>query len=246
MTPTTVPRRAGVLGALALAADTADEIVLGTVRDVHGAVATRVHTLIGRRPGTGPVTTAVYDGIGCGLRATSRGLRAADHRVGARIEESPARSRAGLRRQRPDRRPARRGGLGAGDQHGGPGGPPRRGHRRVLAGRGVPATPRATSRSSCTACASPRPRGVGARTSAAAATATGSRSRAGRRSTCARTPGCRSPRTASPSPPCSTTWWPPGRPPYVGSRWSGTRWAGSSCGPRAPSRPTRRSAGPTW
>ena len=91
MTSTTVPRpRAGVLGALALAADTADEIVLGTVRDVHGAVATRVHTLIGRRSGTGPVSSAVYAGIGCGLRATSRGLRAADRRVGARIEESPA------------------------------------------------------------------------------------------------------------------------------------------------------------
>lgn len=91
MTSTTAPRpRAGVLGALALAADTADEIVLGTVRDVHDAVATRVHTLIGRRPGAGPVSTAVYDGIGCGLRATSRGLRAADRRVGARIEESPS------------------------------------------------------------------------------------------------------------------------------------------------------------
>jgi len=60
MTSTTAPRpRAGVLGALALAADTADEIVLGTVRDVHGAVATRVRTLTDRPAGTGPVTTAV-------------------------------------------------------------------------------------------------------------------------------------------------------------------------------------------
>jgi pimeloyl-ACP methyl ester carboxylesterase len=91
MTSTTAPRpRAGVLGALALAADTADEIVLGTVRDVHGAVATRVRTLTGRPAGTGPVTTAVYSGIGCGLRATGHGLRAADRRVGARIEESHA------------------------------------------------------------------------------------------------------------------------------------------------------------
>ena len=82
--------RAGLLGALALATDTADEIVLGTVRDVHGAVLTRVHRVTGRTSGRGPVSTAVYDGIGCSLRATSRGLRAADRRVGARIEESPA------------------------------------------------------------------------------------------------------------------------------------------------------------
>jgi pimeloyl-ACP methyl ester carboxylesterase len=79
-----------VLGALALATDTADELVLGTVRDVHGAVATRVRFLTGRPPGTGSVTTIVYSGIGWGLRATGHGLRAADQRVGARIEESHA------------------------------------------------------------------------------------------------------------------------------------------------------------
>ena len=91
MTSRTAPRpRAGVLGALALAADTADELVLGTVRDVHGAVATRVRFLTGRPAGTGPVTTVVYSGIGWGLRATGHGLRAADRRFGARIEESHA------------------------------------------------------------------------------------------------------------------------------------------------------------
>ena len=91
MTPGTAPRpRAGVLGALALAADTADELVLGTVRDVHGAVATRVRFLTGRPACTGPVTNIVYSGIGWGLRATGHGLRAADRRVGARIEESHA------------------------------------------------------------------------------------------------------------------------------------------------------------
>ena len=94
VTSTTGSRpRAGLLGALALATDTADEIVLGTVRDVHGAVITRVRRLTGGspgRPGHGPVSTAVYVGIGCGLRATGRGLRAADRKVGARVEESPA------------------------------------------------------------------------------------------------------------------------------------------------------------
>ena len=91
VTSTTGSRpRAGLLGALALAADAADEIVLGTVRDVHDAVVTRVHRVTGGSPGHGPVSTAVYNGIGCSLRATSRGLRAADRKVGARIEESPA------------------------------------------------------------------------------------------------------------------------------------------------------------
>ena len=68
----------------------------------------------------------------------------------------------------------------------------------------------------------------------AAATATGwPRRPPGRRSTCAPTPACRSRRTASRWPRCSTTWSPPGRPRYAGSRWSGTRWAGWSCAPPA-------------
>ena len=84
----------GVLGALALAADTADELLLGTVRDVHGAVADRVYGLTGG-PTRGvaqihdQLSSAVYAGIGAGLRATSRGLREADRRgCGARIDES--------------------------------------------------------------------------------------------------------------------------------------------------------------
>ncbi|MEO5711557.1 MAG: hypothetical protein ABIQ59_17245 [Nocardioidaceae bacterium] len=91
--------QAGLLSALALAADTADEILLGTVRDVHGAVARRVLGLTGRatagssRPVEAVherVSSAIYAGVGGGLRATSRGLRAADRRgVGARIEDSP-------------------------------------------------------------------------------------------------------------------------------------------------------------
>ena len=84
----------GVLGALALATDTADELLLGTVRDVHGAVADRVYGFTGG-PTRGvaqihhQLSSAVYAGIGAGLRATSRGLREADRRgCGARIDES--------------------------------------------------------------------------------------------------------------------------------------------------------------
>ena len=76
--------RAGLLGALALAADAADDVVLGTVRDVHCAVARRVHGLTLRTPAgsdpagevvQGRVSSAIYAGLGNGLRATSRGLR---------------------------------------------------------------------------------------------------------------------------------------------------------------------------
>ena len=81
--------RAGALGAAALGVDLAHDAILGTVRDVHGAVAGRVHaigdlvtgnrtTIHGNHPG---ISSAVYAGIGYGLRATSRGLRAADRAV---------------------------------------------------------------------------------------------------------------------------------------------------------------------
>ena len=103
MTAPTAPERGrhrpGLLSALALATDTADEIVLGTVRDVHGAVARRVLGVTGRatRGSSRPVeavhervSSAVYAGLGGGLRAASRGLRAADRcGVGAPIDDSP-------------------------------------------------------------------------------------------------------------------------------------------------------------
>jgi pimeloyl-ACP methyl ester carboxylesterase len=97
--PTHGRRRAGVLGALALVTETADEIVLGTVRDVHGAVAKRVHGVTSFATGGtacvhGGVSSAIYTGIGAGLQATSRGLREVDRRgFGARIEDT-ARGRA--------------------------------------------------------------------------------------------------------------------------------------------------------
>jgi pimeloyl-ACP methyl ester carboxylesterase len=92
--------RAGLLGALALATETADELFVGTVRDVHTAVARRVLGVTRRATGGSArpveavhdrVSSAVYAGIGGGLRATSRGLCAADRRgVGRRIEDSAA------------------------------------------------------------------------------------------------------------------------------------------------------------
>lgn len=90
---------AGLFGALALAADTADDLLLGTVRDVHGAVSRRVYGVTTRATSGSSrvveqlhegVTSAVYAGLGAGLRATSRGLREADRRgYGARVEGSP-------------------------------------------------------------------------------------------------------------------------------------------------------------
>lgn len=93
------PGSAGLLSALALLTETADELLVGTVRDVHGAVAKRVRVLtdvittgsLGRSERAhGGVSSAVYAGLGAGLRATSRGLREADRRgFGARLEDSP-------------------------------------------------------------------------------------------------------------------------------------------------------------
>jgi pimeloyl-ACP methyl ester carboxylesterase len=103
MTPSSthpaVESRAGLLEALALLTETADELVLGTVRDVHGAVSRRVFGLAGRLTGGSAdvparahdrLSSTVYAGLGGGLRATSRGLRTADRRgLGGRIEDSP-------------------------------------------------------------------------------------------------------------------------------------------------------------
>ncbi|WP_158604403.1 PGAP1-like alpha/beta domain-containing protein [Nocardioides mangrovicus] len=79
--------RAGTLGALALGADLAHDAVLGTVREVHGAIGRRVHGREGR------VAGLVYAGVGHGLRATSSALRSADRSllragVGRPLEDS--------------------------------------------------------------------------------------------------------------------------------------------------------------
>jgi len=94
------PRRdgAGVLEAAALAAEHAESLVLSAARDIHGSVAGRVHRVIDRVAG-GPTVShrahdgiagAVYGGVGLGLKAAARGLRAADRLgLGAPIEASP-------------------------------------------------------------------------------------------------------------------------------------------------------------
>src|SRR3954464_13458573 len=97
--PATGRPAAGVLTALATAAETADELLLGTVRDVHGAVARRVYgTAATGTAGSARLSQQVHDGVswavcgslGAGLRATGRGLRQMDRRgVGPRIEDSP-------------------------------------------------------------------------------------------------------------------------------------------------------------
>ncbi len=82
--------RSGALGALALGVDLADVAVLGTVREVHGAVGHRLKQVralaTGRPPARragaarepGGITGVVYASIGSGLRLTGHGLAAAD------------------------------------------------------------------------------------------------------------------------------------------------------------------------
>lgn len=78
-------RQPTVIQALALASVVADELVVGTVRDTHHAVADRVHGLL-RRPTRGAsrlpelahraVSAPVYAGLGLGLRTLATGLGA--------------------------------------------------------------------------------------------------------------------------------------------------------------------------
>ncbi len=88
----------GVVDALSLVSQAADELVVRTVRDTHVAVVERIHGW-GRRAG-GPrgvvetlhrgIAGSVYGGLGAGLRATARALDvAADHGVGPPLEADP-------------------------------------------------------------------------------------------------------------------------------------------------------------
>jgi pimeloyl-ACP methyl ester carboxylesterase len=92
-------REVGVVGALALAGDYADDLIVGTIRDVHGAVAKRVFGLTDHAVGSGRaprrfhdgVSRAFYGGVGSGLRALAAGLRVAERgNIGPRLERSPA------------------------------------------------------------------------------------------------------------------------------------------------------------
>jgi pimeloyl-ACP methyl ester carboxylesterase len=96
--PRTRREGAGVLEAAALAAEHADSLVLAAARDIHGSVAGRVHRVVDAVAGGTTVTHrahdgisgVVYGGIGLGLKAAAKGLRAADRvGLGAPIEASP-------------------------------------------------------------------------------------------------------------------------------------------------------------
>lgn len=84
--PTRERTDAGVLEAAALAVDQLDSLVLGAVRDVHGAVAGRAHGAVDAVAGGRTVShrlhdgiaAGVYAGIGLGLRGAAGALRAAD------------------------------------------------------------------------------------------------------------------------------------------------------------------------
>jgi pimeloyl-ACP methyl ester carboxylesterase len=89
---------ARVVDAAALAAEMAEDLIIGTARDVHGAIASRIHgvtdyvaggTTVSRRVHDG-VSKAVYTSISAGLKASAKGLRAAGEAgIGAEIEATP-------------------------------------------------------------------------------------------------------------------------------------------------------------
>ncbi|HEU4568013.1 MAG TPA: alpha/beta fold hydrolase [Marmoricola sp.] len=92
---------AGPLGAAALAADYAEKLVVGTVREVHEAVAGRVHGALDAAAGGAGLSHRVHDriargvyaGVGAGLRGAATGLRVADRTaaragVGRPLEDS--------------------------------------------------------------------------------------------------------------------------------------------------------------
>jgi len=79
-------RGPGVLDALSLLSEVADELVVRSVRDTHLAVAARTPA----GPVHRGVAEAVYGGLGAGLRAASRALdRLAETGAGPRLEERP-------------------------------------------------------------------------------------------------------------------------------------------------------------
>lgn len=90
----------GYAGIAALAGEVADDLVVGTVRDVHRAVARRAFGLTNRATNDsarGPqlvhdrVAGAVYSGVGLGIRATAGALRTLERRgTGPRLQATPA------------------------------------------------------------------------------------------------------------------------------------------------------------
>jgi pimeloyl-ACP methyl ester carboxylesterase len=99
MAPTSTPPGPSVLDALSLLSEVADELVVKSVRDTHLAWADRAHGLARRATGGASslpeavhrgIASAVYGGIGFGLRSASFGLdKAAASGLGPRLEASP-------------------------------------------------------------------------------------------------------------------------------------------------------------
>lgn len=93
------PRGCGVVGACALASEYADDLVVGSAREVHTAIAKRAFDFTNRATGGSArapqalhdgVSRALYNGLGAGVRAVTSGLRAAERRgLGPRLEASP-------------------------------------------------------------------------------------------------------------------------------------------------------------
>lgn len=89
----------GLLDALSLLSEVADELVVRSARDTHTAISGRVHSLLRRTTGRSSalpetvhrgIAGAVYGGLSLGLRAASKGLdAAATQGVGPRLEDSP-------------------------------------------------------------------------------------------------------------------------------------------------------------
>ncbi|MEO7351334.1 MAG: alpha/beta fold hydrolase [Marmoricola sp.] len=90
-----------VLDAAALVAQFADDLIVGTVRDVHGAVANRVHRVTDRVAGQTGITHRIHDGvskvvytsISASLRASAKGLRVASEAGIGRALEATSRGR---------------------------------------------------------------------------------------------------------------------------------------------------------
>ncbi|MDO9455862.1 triacylglycerol lipase [Nocardioides sp.] len=99
MSPTKAAPGPGVLDALSLLSEVADELVVKSVRDTHLAWADRAHGLTRRATGGASsvpetlhrgIAAAVYEGIGLGLRTASRGFdKAAAAGLGPRLEATP-------------------------------------------------------------------------------------------------------------------------------------------------------------
>ncbi len=107
------PHDVGVAAAAAVAGVYADDLLLGTVREVHRAVAGRVFAITHRTTlGSSRVpqllhdgiSTSVYAGLGAGLRAAAAGLNAVERRgIGPRLQERAFGTVRALRGQRPGR-----------------------------------------------------------------------------------------------------------------------------------------------